>query len=384
MTEVAYRAQTRLGFETTLAYSGVSYPLGRGGRIGRFWTRVKRLRTFGSVDYAGMPAVEIPTLPGFFSRALQARWFAWRLRPLLKQYDRIIVIGATSHLAMALLDTKMPFLCWIAITLRDELESRVAGGDTAAQSRLNSKLWAVEEKQEQICLTGAPLVLTISEYTEKCVRTIAPQANVRTLPVPVDTNIFHPGNRGTIHNKPPTIVFAGRYSDPRKNTPLLFKAVRDVLEQIDVDLLLIGDEPTPELIRICEEYGISNRVKFMERLPRLEDVAEWYRKSTLFALPSRQEGLAIVVLEAMACGLPIVSTRCGGPEAILEASGAGILTDHTPASFSHAILTMLSDEAKYQAMSKAAIAYTRSKLSFAVFDARFKAAQEEVFGKEYP
>jgi glycosyltransferase involved in cell wall biosynthesis len=50
----------------------------------------------------------------------------------------------------------------------------------------------------------------------------------------------------------------------------------------------------------------------------LTELVELYRDADVFALPSDEEGLGLVVLEAMACGPPVVATRCGGPEGIIE------------------------------------------------------------------
>jgi glycosyltransferase involved in cell wall biosynthesis len=56
---------------------------------------------------------------------------------------------------------------------------------------------------------------------------------------------------------------------------------------------------------------------------RGHELAEIYRNAGCFALSSDQEGLAIVILEAMASGLPVVSTRCGGPEMLVQEGETG-------------------------------------------------------------
>jgi len=52
-----------------------------------------------------------------------------------------------------------------------------------------------------------------------------------------------------------------------------------------------------------------------------------YQNALLFVLSSDEEGLGIAILEAMACGLPVVSTRCGGPEMIVRDGTSGFLVE---------------------------------------------------------
>jgi phosphatidylinositol alpha 1,6-mannosyltransferase len=72
---------------------------------------------------------------------------------------------------------------------------------------------------------------------------------------------------------------------------------------------------------LCE---VQHLVKVLGKKSPLE-LAEIYRNAMFFALASDEEGLGIVLLEAMASGLPVVSTACGGPESIVVHGETGIL-----------------------------------------------------------
>ena len=85
------------------------------------------------------------------------------------------------------------------------------------------------------------------------------------------------------------------------------------------------------------------------------DLPKFYQSIDLFVLPSTQEGLAIVGLEAMACGKPVISTRCGGPEEYIKDYGNGVLVDSNASDMAAAIQDVYSDEARYTSMSKMAI-----------------------------
>jgi len=70
----------------------------------------------------------------------------------------------------------------------------------------------------------------------------------------------------------------------------------------------------------------------------------YLRGAKVKVLSSEQEGLGIAVMEAMACGVPVVSTRCGGPEEIVAHGEAGFLVpNHSPQHLSAAILDLLAD-----------------------------------------
>lgn len=58
-----------------------------------------------------------------------------------------------------------------------------------------------------------------------------------------------------------------------------------------------------------------------------DDLPAYYRGADVIAIPSRQEGLTTVGLEAMACGMPVVSTRCGGPEEYVKDGETGCFVD---------------------------------------------------------
>ena len=72
------------------------------------------------------------------------------------------------------------------------------------------------------------------------------------------------------------------------------------------------------------ELGLHDRVSFVERPTRAE-LVRLYQKASIFALTSDEEGLGVVLLEAMACALPVVSTRSGGPDGIIADGEDGYL-----------------------------------------------------------
>ncbi len=98
-----------------------------------------------------------------------------------------------------------------------------------------------------------------------------------------------------------------------------------LLGRKDVQLVLIGEGPYETTLRNkVQSHGIEDRVHFLGGL--LQDkIADWLNRATLFCLPSYNEGLPNVVLEALACGVPVVATNVGGIPELITSEAYGLM-----------------------------------------------------------
>jgi glycosyltransferase involved in cell wall biosynthesis len=121
----------------------------------------------------------------------------------------------------------------------------------------------------------------------------------------------------------PTIITVGRLVYQKDHDTLL-RAFALARSRLDASLVLVGQGPLQdELTTLARELGISDRVIFAGWQ---QNPFAWMANADLFVLSSRFEGFGNVVIEAMACGLPVVSTDCpSGPSEILANGDAGIL-----------------------------------------------------------
>lgn len=113
-----------------------------------------------------------------------------------------------------------------------------------------------------------------------------------------------------------SIGFIGGLGNYNKGLDILLQSIsrfdnRDVLLQIGGGGSLIDD-----FKRSADELGIGMNCKFYGEIPR-DKITEFYSGIDLFVLPSRYETFGIVLIEAMSCGIPVIATRCGGPEDII-------------------------------------------------------------------
>jgi hypothetical protein len=151
---------------------------------------------------------------------------------------------------------------------------------------------------------------------------------------------FRPQPEGV---EPLRIGFTGRFDDPRKNLNLLLHAMaRLVASGLYIKARLIGGEPTDGQRRLVEHLNLQAHAEFIPYMDR-EGLRDELRRFDLFVLPSHQEGLCISALEAMACGCPVVSTRCGGPEEFVIDGQTGYLTGFDADEMAAAIRRIVID-----------------------------------------
>ena len=114
--------------------------------------------------------------------------------------------------------------------------------------------------------------------------------------------------------------------DDNKNQALALRAFSKKFKNQKYRLTFIGDGPLESKLKnLAKQLGIAGQVEFLGRLPR-ESVRDEMMKSHCFVLPSSFETFGVVLIEALACGIPLVATKCGGPEDIVN-PGNGILVD---------------------------------------------------------
>jgi len=172
-----------------------------------------------------------------------------------------------------------------------------------------------------------------------------PRDRLLHVPFGVDLRRFSPGPSP---GRPFRVVAAG--VSVRKGTPDLLEAVAR-MKVPDVELWLAGAVPrdlAPVLRRAPVPFRLLGALSHAE-------LAEVYRHASVFALPSVEEGLALVLLEAMASGLPVVATPNTGAEDVIADGREGLLVPaRDPASLSRALLALYEDEDRRRAMGQAA------------------------------
>lgn len=130
----------------------------------------------------------------------------------------------------------------------------------------------------------------------------------------VDVNKFDlakPGRRPNLN-----IGFLGGLNSSNKGLDLLLRAV-SLLQRKDIVLHIGGDGILLDSFKsMAKDLGIDQICIFYGEISR-SGISDFFSKLDLFVLPSRYETFGIVLIEAMACGVPVIATKCGGPEEIV-------------------------------------------------------------------
>jgi glycosyltransferase involved in cell wall biosynthesis len=197
----------------------------------------------------------------------------------------------------------------------------------------------------------ADAIVCISEKVRQLLPEIC-RAKARVIYNGVDSSVFTPAREPEGF---PRILSVGNLI-PTKDHALLLRAFARVLQHVpDSQLEIIGDGPErSRLPALANSLGIASSVTLRGRQDR-GAVAAAMQKCTVFALPSRYEGLGCVYLEAMACGKPAIGCKGQGIDEIIEDGENGMLIrPGDEAELSEALLVLLRDEASRRRLGFAA------------------------------
>ena len=183
--------------------------------------------------------------------------------------------------------------------------------------------FAVAYRQfERLAARMTSVVLAVSEEERRLGSTLlqAASSKIQVIENGVDTDHFCPEGPVAERSLDPLVLFVGRLG-PQKGPDLAISAL-GAMEHTTARLRLIGDGATRrQLYRMAEVLGLAERVEF---LGELDDPAPHMRAADVVLIPSRYEGMSLVLLESMSCGAAIVASRTAGTEAL---ANAGVAVD---------------------------------------------------------
>ncbi|HEX6574522.1 MAG TPA: glycosyltransferase family 4 protein [Gemmatimonadaceae bacterium] len=358
MTRFLYRVLSESGrYEPGVISLATSARDTAGTMVRKPWTWLAAPRVIRGED-RGMPYAHIG------ARFTEIEYQRYRPRDVLDRelaaYDIIQFVAGAAPWVEAAAAIPKPKCLWVATTIVGDRTGRT-GTPLTLRKIWSAIMTRYACRYEERALKRADAILALSPYT---VRSLAPLVDkeVTLAPCGVDTSMFRPaGNK----NADRYILCVARLFDPRKNVSMLLRAYSSLAQRNPhiPDLVLVGEPLSPEGTALLTKLGIADRVRLVG--PTHGDaLAETYRGAMMFVLPSDEEGLGIVILEAMATGLPVVSTACGGPETAVIEGVTGYLTPvRDQAAMERAMEKLIGDAALRDSLGRAGRRVAEEKFS---------------------
>jgi teichuronic acid biosynthesis glycosyltransferase TuaC len=191
-------------------------------------------------------------------------------------------------------------------------------------------------------LPGIRIITAVSEATRRTIRDVAGTApRVELLPNVLDERTFAPA--GSAPRVACRILFVGNVRRV-KGLDVLVRALASLQSALpEVHLRVIGSALSPSyrrdemaVRRLAISLGIANRIAFLGHLGPA-DVSEEMQRAAVVVVPSRRESFSAVTIEALASGTPVVATRCGGPEELLDDAAGRLVPVDDPSAMATAI-----------------------------------------------
>jgi N-acetyl-alpha-D-glucosaminyl L-malate synthase BshA len=178
--------------------------------------------------------------------------------------------------------------------------------------------------------------------------------NIEVIPNFVDTELFKPydGRSYRKHmapNEEKVLVHTSNFRQV-KRVPDTLKIFAKVIEEIPAKLVLVGDGPDrSECERICRQLNLCDNVRF---LGKQDGLVEILNASDLFLIPSQSESFGLAALEAMACGLPVISSSVGGLPELVRHNETGYISEIGDIDrMAKYVIDLLTNERKYKLFS---------------------------------
>lgn len=280
----------------------------------------------------------------------RARWATLPLRNYFKEAKPALAIATPAHVALATLLagrlTATPVVPWEPAFL--SLDRRF----------LPVSMRLVSPVIRRLLYRWSAAVASVSRDVATEVKNELALRNVFVLPNPCDPNEIYRRAGGAFESRIKStckLVAAGRMVY-EKGIDILLSALCE-LESRGIkswEMEVLGNGPKRlEYEKMANNMGLSNKVRFLGYVPNPYPTMA---QADVFVHPVRWEGFGMVLVEAMALGLPVVATACpGGPKEILDNGRYGILVPpEDPAALADALATLIQDASERERLAKVA------------------------------
>ena len=272
---------------------------------------------------------------------------------LLAHADHFEVVHDNQTLADGILDLQragLPVVTTIHHPITRDLRVALAG-ESRWWWRLMIRRWHTFLKMQARVAGQLRHIVTVSKCSAADIGTdfgVLPGA-LHVVPNGVDTELFKPLPDVVRH--PKTIIATASADAPLKGLPVLLKAFKILCEDDPAHRLVLIARPKPggDTEALISRLGLAERIRFVGDASH-EDINRLYAQSTVAVVPSLYEGFGLPAIEAMAAGVPLVSSD-GGALAEVVADGGLLVPAGDSEALAQALARVLSDPAFAQTLS---------------------------------
>lgn len=197
---------------------------------------------------------------------------------------------------------------------------RFGGGDVPGFQERFTKVYKLIAPAIKVIWKNADALIANSQGLKDMALDFYDKKFFDIIPNGVDTEVFYPIEKEESDEF--KILFVSRLIE-RKGLQFIIPELKRIQDNIHkkIKLIVVGDGPyRGTLEQIAQENSVSGMIQFVGQKEK-DGIVPYYQNADLFILPSAKEGMPNVVLEAMACGLPIVMTSCEGSKELITDNG---------------------------------------------------------------
>lgn len=250
------------------------------------------------------------------------------------------------------------------------------GGDVG---ELNSSVFYLLKKR---CLKRAAAATVVSAHLKKLLKETYGYTHTAVIPMGCNTSYFSPARRKDnffSQGERKVILFVGRLAE-KKGTAYLIRA----MSQVDALLVIVGSGPLESACKsLVRELHLEDKVRFLGPKPHTE-LRAVYASADIFAAPSVTarggdvEGFGLVILEAMASGLPVVASRSGGITDLITDGQNGLLAEERDVGqLADHLSRLVADEGLRRTLSAASL-QTAARFDYSVIAEKYHDIMEQM------